>query len=157
LCRAGIAISVLLTALILSSSASAQSVVTIRLINGRNGKPLAKIRVQIGFDDLKGRTTLDLTSNEQGEIQFAANESKTFQVHPFGIVSCGEKVIGAPYYHDYSITEILKTGALKQNNSVVLRSSRNVVGVVKELRLGRTVSVAADWMAFVCGEVQFLQ
>jgi hypothetical protein len=104
----------LLASCILSTNISAQSVV-VQLLNGRNGKPLAKVRVYVGFDDLKGRQPLDLTTNRQGEVQFETNGAKTFQVHPVGLVACGEQPIGAPYAN-YSIAETLKTGLLTQND-----------------------------------------
>jgi hypothetical protein len=89
--------------------------VTVRIINGRNGKPLPKVRVYIGFDDLKGRQSLDLTTDAQGELQFEANGAKTIQVHPVGEVTCGEQPVGAPY-RNYSIEEILKDGLLTKND-----------------------------------------
>jgi hypothetical protein len=99
---------------IFASAAFGQTVV-VQLINGRSEKPMVKVRVYIGLDDLKGRQTLDLTTNHLGEVQFEANGAKTFQVHPVGIVACGEQPTGAPY-RDYSIAETLKTGLLTQNN-----------------------------------------
>jgi hypothetical protein len=94
--------------------ASSQTV-TVQLVNGRNGKPLANVKVQIGFDDLKGRQPLILNSNRNGEVQFETDGSKTYEVHPVGLVACGEQPIGVPF-RQYSITDTLKTGLLTQNN-----------------------------------------
>ena len=99
----------------ISSGAAMGQTVVVQLINGRNGKPMSNIKVQIGFDDLKGRQPLILNSNRKGEVQFEVDGSKTFQVHPVGLVACGEQPIGVPY-RDYSIAETLKTGLLTQNN-----------------------------------------
>lgn len=78
---------------ILSGHASCQTLV-VQFMNGKSGKPIPKIRVYIGFDDLKTRQSLDLTTNRQGEVQFDANGSKAFQVHPVGLVACGEQTKG---------------------------------------------------------------
>ena len=80
----------LLTVWILGNAGLGQPV-TVQIVNGRNGKPMAKVRVYIGFDDLRGRQPLDLTTNRQGEIQFEADGAQTFQVHPVGTVACGEQ------------------------------------------------------------------
>jgi hypothetical protein len=97
-----------------NSAAWCQTVV-VQIMNGRSGKPAPKVRVYIGFDDLKSRQSLDLTTNRQGVIQFETDGAKTFQVHPVGEVACGEQPVGAPS-RDYSIEDILKAGILTQNN-----------------------------------------
>jgi len=104
----------LLTVWILGNAGLGQPV-TVQIVNGRNGKPMAKVRVYIGFDDLRGRQPLDLTTNRQGEIQFEADGAQTFQVHPVGTVACGEQPIGAPY-RNYSVAEVFKSGLLTQND-----------------------------------------
>jgi len=107
-------LSVALLVCALSGAACCQTV-TVQIINGRNGKPISKVRVYIAFDDLKSRAPLDLNTNQQGIIQFETNGAKTFQVHPVGEVTCGEQPIGTPH-RNYSIEEILKNGILTQNN-----------------------------------------
>ena len=72
-------------------SAGGQQVV-VRVLNGRSGKPMSKIRVYIGFGDLKGRQPLDLTTDKQGELHFNADEESTIQVHPVGTVACGRPI-----------------------------------------------------------------
>lgn len=123
-----------------SSSAWSQTVV-VQIINGRNGKPVPKARVYVGFDDLRSRQTLDLTTDRQGLIQFETNGAKTFQIHPVGEVACGEQPVGAPS-RDYSIDQILREGVLTQNDcgrrgskgkTDVLREIGNGVGTVQEL------------------------
>ncbi len=100
--------------IMVNSIALGQSIV-VRVVNGHNGKPLANVRVYVGFDDSKGRQPLGLTTNALGEVQFEANGAKTIQVHPVGEVTCGEQPIGASY-RDYSIEEILKEGLLTKND-----------------------------------------
>jgi hypothetical protein len=75
---------------------------------------MAKVRVYIGFEDLKGRQSVDLTTDRNGEVRFEADSSKTFQVHPVWLAACGEQPVGAPY-RDYPIAETLKTGILTKN------------------------------------------
>jgi hypothetical protein len=95
------------------SSAWSQALV-VQIIDGRNGKPITKARVYIGFDDLRSRQVLDPTTDRQGIIQFETNGAKTFQVHPIGDVACGEQPVGSPS-RDYSIDRVLKEGILTQN------------------------------------------
>ena len=99
---------------VFSRPAFAETVV-VQIINGRNGKPIAKVRVYIGFGDLKGRQPLNLTTNSLGEVRFETGEAKTFQVHPVGEVACGEQPIGAPY-RDYSIDDVLSMGMVTKND-----------------------------------------
>ena len=105
---------VFLMTCIFSKAMPGQTVV-VKLINGRSGKPIAKVRVYIGFDDLHSRRPLDLTTNREGEIQFDTNGSTTLQVSPVGTVSCGEQRTGMPL-RDYSILRILKTGLVTEND-----------------------------------------
>jgi hypothetical protein len=94
--------------------ALAQTVV-VQIINGHSGKPMVKTRVYVGFDDLKGRQPLDLTTNRDGEVQFESGGAHTFQVRVVGAVACGEQPVGSPW-RSYSIAETLKIGLLTQNN-----------------------------------------
>lgn len=89
--------------------------VVVRLINGRSGKPIAKGRVYIAFDDLHSGQPLNLTTNREGEIQFDASGATTLQVHPVGMVSCGEQRTGMPM-RNYSILRILKTDLVTENH-----------------------------------------
>lgn len=98
---------------IFCSVAIGQSII-IRLVNGHSGKPVAKVHVYIGFDDLRGQP-LDLTTNIRGEVQFEVHGATTFQVHPVGVVSCGEQPVGAPYVN-YSIRDTLNHGVLTKND-----------------------------------------
>ena len=111
-CRRCLVLLVLL--IFCMTTASAQTVV-VQVINGRNGKSISKVRVYIGFDDLKGRQPLDLRTNSQGEVQFDAKGSKTIQVHSIGEIACGGQPKGAPY-RDYAIDDILRTGLVTRND-----------------------------------------
>ena len=97
----------------LSVTAYAQSV-TVQLVNGSSGKPMAKVRVYIGFDDLKEKAPLDLTTDRLGEVHFDAHGARTFQVHPVGVVACGEQPKGIPY-RDYSVQNTLRHGLVPRN------------------------------------------
>ena len=99
---------------LLSSIASAQQVV-VKILNGKNRKPLAHYRVYIVLGDPKDQHTLDLNTGNEGMIQFDADNAKTFQVRPIGTVSCGEKPIGAPD-RDYSTEQVLKNGIVTRND-----------------------------------------
>jgi hypothetical protein len=98
-----------------TGAAWGQTTVVVQFINGRSGKPMAKVKVYIGFDDLKARKPLDLTTDRQGKVEFETDGAKTFQVHPVGLVACGEQPKGAPY-RDYSIAEILRAGLVTRND-----------------------------------------
>ena len=89
--------------------------VTVRLINGRNGKPLSRVKTAIGFDNDKNRQFIILYSDLNGELHFEADQSRTIYVHPIGVIDCGEQPVGAPD-PNYSIAEILKNGLLTRNN-----------------------------------------
>jgi hypothetical protein len=93
--------------------ALAQTVV-VQILNGRNGKPIPKVRVWVGFDDQKSRPPLDFKTDRQGEVQFETNGAKTFQVSPVGEIACREQQFTAPI--GYSIEDILKTGIVTRND-----------------------------------------
>ncbi len=114
LVRRTLFVIIILTMGATSSRAALGQSIVVRLVNGRNGKPIAKVRVYIGFDDLKGKP-LDLKTDTNGEIRFDAHGARTFQVHAVGVVACGEQPIGAPY-PNFSIDEILKGGMLTEND-----------------------------------------
>jgi hypothetical protein len=99
---------------LLSSIASAQTVV-VKILNGKNHKPLAHFRVFIVLGDPRNQHTLDLNTDKEGTIQFDADNAKTFQVKPIGTVSCGEQPIGAPD-RDYSTEQVLKNGIVTRND-----------------------------------------
>jgi hypothetical protein len=65
---------------------SAQQI-SVRLLDGKSGKPKSKFRVYIVLGDPKFQHTLDLTSNRQGYVHFESSAEKTFQVRPVGTVS----------------------------------------------------------------------
>jgi hypothetical protein len=94
--------------------AQGQSAVVVQLINGRSGKPIAKIKVYIGFDDFKKQKSLELTTDSQGEVKFNTEGPKKFQVHPVALVACGAQPKGAPY-RNYSISDVLQTGLVTPN------------------------------------------
>lgn len=98
-----------------SGSARDQTTVVVQFMNGRSGKPMVKVKVYIGIDDAKERKTLDLTTDLQGRVEFEIEEAKTFQVHPVGLVACGEQPKGSRY-RDYSIAEILRAGLVTRND-----------------------------------------
>ncbi len=92
-----------------------QTTVVVQFMNGRSGKPMAKFKVYIGFDNLKARKPLVLTTDRQGKVEFETDGAKTFQVHPVALIPCGEQPKGAPY-RDYSVSEILRAGLVTRNN-----------------------------------------
>jgi hypothetical protein len=98
----------------MNSVASAQTV-AVRLLNGKNGKPLEHYRVYVILGDPRAQHSLDLKTDREGEVQFDPGEAKTFQVRPIGTVACGEQRIGAPD-RDYSVDEVLKEGVVTKND-----------------------------------------
>jgi hypothetical protein len=88
--------------------------VRVQLVNGRSGKPIAKVHLQIQLADEKGPSPT-LTTNRKGEIQFESRGVRTFRVYPVGQVDCGEQAVGAPK-PTYSVAEALETGLRTQNN-----------------------------------------
>jgi hypothetical protein len=94
---------------------AAAQLITVQLLNGKNGKPIGNATVHISFRDDANQKTLDLTTNSQGLIQFEANGSKTFQVHQIGFATCGEQPIGSQP-RDYPIDRVLDAGLVSVNN-----------------------------------------
>ena len=101
-------------AVLLFGNVVAAQTVLVQFVNGRSGKPIAKVHVQILLGDEKGPSPT-LITNREGEIQFESRGVKTFRVYPVGQVDCGEQAIGAPK-PTYSITEALGTGLRTKNN-----------------------------------------
>ena len=114
LCGGGRFFFALLMLCLLGPAASAQTVI-VQLVNGRNAKPLAGVKVWIGFDDLYSREPLTLFTNRQGEIRFEAKGAKTFQVQPIAVVACGKRPFSVPD-PNYSIAELLRRGLVESNN-----------------------------------------
>ncbi|MGH9542311.1 MAG: hypothetical protein ACRD2H_10555 [Terriglobales bacterium] len=98
-----------------SGVAGGQTTVVVQFMNGRSGKPLAKAKVYIGFDDIRSEKPLVLTTDRQGKVEFETGAAKTFQVHPVALVACDGQPKGAPY-PDYSIAEILRAGLVTRND-----------------------------------------
>ena len=98
---------------VLCSAAFAQPI-TVRLLDGKTGKPKSKFRVYIVLGDPKLQHTLDLKSDRQGYVRFEAGTQKTFQVRAVGTVSCGEQAIGVPP-RDYSVDEVFRSGLVTAN------------------------------------------
>lgn len=96
-----------------SAAGAAQSII-VQVLNGKTGKGIGNAKVQISLGDDAHRQTLELTTNAQGEIQFEANRSSTFQVHQVGFATCGEQPIGSQA-RDYPVDKILKTGLVTAN------------------------------------------
>ena len=97
-----------------SQIASAQTIV-VRVVNGKNRKPLAHYRVYIVLGNPHGQQSLDLMSDREGRVQFDSGGVTTFQVRPVGTVPCGEQRIGAPN-RDYSVAEVLAHGIVTRND-----------------------------------------
>lgn len=97
----------------LCSAASAQTIV-VKLLDGRNRKPKAHVRVYIVLGDSRSHHTLDLKTDREGEARFDAISAATFQVRPVGVVPCGEQPIGA-LVRDYSVAVLLAHGVVTEN------------------------------------------
>jgi hypothetical protein len=111
--RATQLISLALMTGLLNLNAMAQLAV-VQILNGRNGKPIPKIRVWVSFDDQKSGQPLDLKTDSQGEVRFETNGAKTFRVSPVGTIACREQQFSAPI--DYSVEEVLTTGIVTRND-----------------------------------------
>jgi hypothetical protein len=88
--------------------ASAQPI-TVRILNGRTGKPRSKVRVYIVLGDPKQQHLLDLRTDRIGDVRFDSGDAKTFQVRPIREVACGEQPVGAPD-RDYSVETVVSRG-----------------------------------------------
>ena len=100
---------------VFSATAGMAQSITVQLLNGKNGKPIAKVSVYISFSEDPARKTLHFTTDSRGEIQFAVNGSKTFQVNQIGYATCDEQPLGAQP-RAYPIDRILDTGLVSANN-----------------------------------------
>lgn len=103
-----------LLACALCSTASAQPI-TVRILDGKKGKPRSKVRIYIVLGDPKQQHFLNLRTDEGGAVRFASGEAKTFQVRPIGEVACGEHLVGAPE-SDYSVNTVMTRGAVTRND-----------------------------------------
>jgi hypothetical protein len=105
---------VVFLAMLFSNVATAQPVI-VQLVNGRNGKPVAKVKVYISIDESNGYPYSTFHTNRQGEVQFESNGARTFQVTFVGQVDCGER-IARKANPNYSVAETLMTGLRTENN-----------------------------------------
>jgi hypothetical protein len=114
-----------LAAMVPASSASARhsQTITVQFVNGRSGKPLARIKVYIGFGNPKTAQPIVLVTDRRGELRFSPGRAETFQVHPVALVACGEQPKGAPY-RNYSAATVLRTGIVTPNSCGPARAER---------------------------------
>jgi hypothetical protein len=70
--------------------------ITVKLLNGKTGKPRSRVRVYIVRGDPKQQRLLDLRTDQGGVVRFDSGDAKTFQVRPLGKVPGGEQPISAP-------------------------------------------------------------
>jgi hypothetical protein len=99
---------------VLCSAAYAQSI-SVRLLDGKTGKPKSKFRVYIVLGNPKLQHTLDLSSDQHGYVRFNSGTEKTFQVRAVGVVTCGEQPLGVPL-RDYSVDEVFRNGLVTVND-----------------------------------------
>ena len=88
--------------------------ITVKLVNGKTGKPLTKVRVYIVLGDQE-QHLLDLRTDRAGEVRFNSGEEKTFQVRAVGELACGEQPIGAPV-RDYLVGTVTISGIVTSND-----------------------------------------
>jgi len=96
-----------------NTEATAQTVV-VRLLNGRTGKPIPNNRMVVVLLRAATKQSIDLTTNQEGDVQFESVGVKGFQVLSLFQVGCGEQVPGGPQ-PVYSVEEILKKGLITKN------------------------------------------
>jgi hypothetical protein len=99
---------------VFNAAATVTQTVTVQMLNGKNGRPIAKAKIYISFPDEPARKTLQLTTDSRGEIQFEVNGSNTFQVHQIGYATCDEQP-GGTQPRSYPIDTILNTGLVSAN------------------------------------------
>lgn len=107
----------------LSSGAVAAQLITVQLLDGKSGKPIAKARVDISLGDDKASHVLELTTNSQGEVQFEASGAQTFEVHQIGFASCDEQPPGSKP-RDYMVEKIIEAGLVSANRCGRIRGER---------------------------------
>jgi len=105
---------VVFLAMLFSNVATAQPVI-VQLVDGRNSKPVAKVKVYISLDQSNGYPYSTFLTNRQGEVQFESNGARTFQVTFVGQVDCGERIVHKAN-PNYSVAETLMTGLSTRND-----------------------------------------
>jgi hypothetical protein len=93
----------------LSGDVAPASMITVQIVDGRNGKPLAKVPVYINVDQDKQSRFPRFTTDQRGELQFNDRDAKVFGVFTTGIVFCGVSPV------EYSIADTLATGLVSAN------------------------------------------
>ena len=94
--------------------ALAQSI-TLQLLNGKNGKPITKVKVYISFPGDRVRKAIELTTDHRGKVQFDACGSKIFQVHQIGYATCDEQPVGSQP-RAYPVDKIFETSQVSAND-----------------------------------------
>ena len=108
--------AVLCLSICLSSEAASAQRITLQLLNGKTAKPVTKAKVYISFSsDDQARKAIELTTDNQGEVQFDAALSMTFQVHQIGYATCDEQPFGSQP-RAYSVDKVLTMGQVSAND-----------------------------------------
>jgi hypothetical protein len=89
--------------------------VTVRLVNGKNLKPMVNKKIYIRFPDDPSGREIALETDKQGSIYFDATGHSAFEVHPIAVVPCGEQPVGYPI-RSYQVLEVVKSGFLTKND-----------------------------------------
>lgn len=87
--------------------------VTIRVLNGKNGKPVTDEQVNVLFP-VNHRAQLLLHTDKDGDVQFDGDRGEVFQILPDFYADCRSWQAGTPSPL-YSVTEVLSEGRLTQN------------------------------------------
>ncbi len=95
-----------------TASASANSGLTMHILDGRTGKPIHGIRIYVSFDGKPNEINQILGRN--GALSFDGHDHKTIEVTPVGTVSCGEQRTGQPK-PSYSLQEVVTNGYVSRN------------------------------------------
>ena len=107
-----LAINVVLLALCAPAISRAEPI-TVRILNGRNGKPIHGVRTYVSFDGKPNE--VDQILDKSGTVTLQPQNYKTVRVSPVGTVSCGEQRTGQPAL-DYSLGEVSTRGYVSPND-----------------------------------------
>jgi hypothetical protein len=95
------------------ASAQSDTTITVRILNGRTGKPLKGIRMYVSFDD-KPYEINEILSKD-GTLSFSERDRKIMKLSPVGTISCGEQKPGQPD-PVYQLSEIVAKGYVSRND-----------------------------------------
>ena len=88
--------------------------ITVKLVNGKNNRPVPRARVYVVLGDTKTGSALDLVTDKLGQLHFEAPAVRSFQLRTVGFYSCEEEHSGI-HNPNYSTAKVHETGVVSRN------------------------------------------